>query len=179
MTPVRRSLRRPVRSDGPARPDGHRLSRRHQQCPPAEGVADYAGVLGRDPSVSFTVANDSGEPVCRRYLHRAVASHRRVLPELPERLFQRQRYLRAKGRRPARQLQSREVRPLAACRSCWSSAGRRESPRANSSVPEREIRISRSGRLIAFPLQLLLALEGEVAERIVDVGQHHAVDLEP
>jgi hypothetical protein len=29
-----------------------------------KGVADYAGVLGRDPSVSFTVANDSGEPVC-------------------------------------------------------------------------------------------------------------------
>ena len=29
-----------------------------------KGVARYAGVLGRDPSVSFTVANESGEQVC-------------------------------------------------------------------------------------------------------------------
>jgi hypothetical protein len=29
-----------------------------------KGVAHYAGALGRDPSVSFTVANDGGEQVC-------------------------------------------------------------------------------------------------------------------
>ena len=29
-----------------------------------KGVAHYAGAVGRDPSVSFTVANESGEQVC-------------------------------------------------------------------------------------------------------------------
>lgn len=29
-----------------------------------KGIAHYGGVLGRDPSVSFTVANESGEQVC-------------------------------------------------------------------------------------------------------------------
>ena len=29
-----------------------------------KGVAHYGGLLGRDPSVSFTVVNDSGEQVC-------------------------------------------------------------------------------------------------------------------
>lgn len=29
-----------------------------------KGVAHYNGVLGHDPSVAFTVANDSGEQVC-------------------------------------------------------------------------------------------------------------------
>jgi hypothetical protein len=29
-----------------------------------KGVAHYAGALGRDPSVSFTVANESSEQVC-------------------------------------------------------------------------------------------------------------------
>ena len=29
-----------------------------------KGVAHYAGALGRDPSVSFTLDNDSGERVC-------------------------------------------------------------------------------------------------------------------
>ena len=29
-----------------------------------KGVAHYAGLVGRDPSVSFTVVNDSGEQVC-------------------------------------------------------------------------------------------------------------------
>jgi len=29
-----------------------------------KGVAHYAGLLGRDPSVPFTVANESGEQVC-------------------------------------------------------------------------------------------------------------------
>lgn len=29
-----------------------------------KGVAHYAGALGRDSSVAFTVANDSGEQVC-------------------------------------------------------------------------------------------------------------------
>jgi len=29
-----------------------------------KGTAHYAGVLGRDPSVAFTVANESGEQVC-------------------------------------------------------------------------------------------------------------------
>ena len=29
-----------------------------------KGVAHYGGLVGRDPSVSFTVVNDSGEQVC-------------------------------------------------------------------------------------------------------------------
>jgi hypothetical protein len=68
------------------------------------GNVSYDSVLGRDRAVHFTVKNQSAEPVCDGTFTKEGPNNGKFFAVVLRRLFQRQRPIRKKNRRPEQQL---------------------------------------------------------------------------